>query len=100
MTTQVSPKVADFERSPDDTIFGVDPDVWKTAIVAACVDGKTNWTTFGWREIRVALASKGIVVGRWTSQHFDTVRTFLEVLEREGWIFIVSGREFAASGKR
>ena len=29
-----------------------------------------------------------------------TVRAYLDVLEREGWIFVVSGREFAASGKR
>lgn len=100
MTTQVPANAATYERTPDDNIFGVDPDVWKAAILAGCVDGKANWATFGWRDIRVALARRGIVVGRWRDQHFDTVRAFLEVLEREGWIFVVSGREFAASGKR
>ena len=80
--------------------FGV-PEAWKAAIFASCVEGRPNWAVFTWSDITRAVARTGTrAAGRWSSAEFEGVRAWLEVLESEGWIFVVSPKEFAASGKQ
>ncbi len=84
----------------NDTVFGIEPSLWKAAIFAGCVADRGNWSTFGERDIRTAMGRHGVAeYGNWSSRQLDAVRGFLEALEAEGWIFIVSPKEFAASGK-
>jgi hypothetical protein len=77
------------------------PEAWKAAIFRHCVEGRANWSVFTWADITRAVSRDGKrAAGRWTSAEFADVRAWLDVLEAEGWIFIVSPREFAASGKQ
>ncbi|MCB0906926.1 MAG: hypothetical protein KDB63_07400 [Nocardioidaceae bacterium] len=77
------------------------PQAWKAAIFASCVEGKPNWSVFTWSDITRAVARTGTrAAGRWSSAEFEGVRAWLELLEAEGWIFVVSPKEFAASGKQ
>jgi hypothetical protein len=77
------------------------PEAWKTAIFASCVEGRPNWAVFTWSDITRAVARTGTrAAGPWSSAEFEGVRAWLEVLESDGWIFVVSPKEFAASGKQ
>ncbi|MEP9385585.1 competence protein CoiA family protein [Nocardioides cheoyonin] len=77
------------------------PEEWKSAIFESCIEGRANWTVFTWVDITRAVARSGKrAPGRWSPAEFEAVRAWLDVLEAEGWIFVVSAKEFAASGKR
>lgn len=92
----------DRARSPLAAAKPIDvPEAWKAAIFASCVEGRPNWSVFTWTDIIRAVARSGArAAGRWSSAEFEGVRAWLEVLESEGLIFVVSPKEFAASGKR
>lgn len=74
------------------------PEAWKAAIFQACVEGRPNWSVFTWTDITRAVARSGRrAAGRWSSEEFEAVRAWLEVLESQGWIFVVSPSPQAAS---